>query len=250
MGFLACGEKRRYFESRYTIGGRTENKHTYVGGSLNGTGGRHYYRHRVYHAQLGRFCSRDPMGYEAGDNSQYRYVRGNPAAYADPWGMHIYLTKGQAGRWDLVGLIHQDVCVDTWDYDLANECCTHTGIRCFSFGIDPDNPGWRYWPGNKFWLGWSRLSTWASRIPSILPRPGRLFPPEDRTGHIYESSFSFDPNRIEDSIKTDCIEDAQWLNYILTRRLGLTDRYTPTELNCVNYTNNEYADAKAWFGSR
>ena len=46
----------------------------------------HYYRHRIYHAMLGRFCSRDPVGYEGGFNS-FAYVSGSPSVRTDPMGL-------------------------------------------------------------------------------------------------------------------------------------------------------------------
>ena len=89
IGFLACDNKRRYSESRYTIGGRTENKHTYVGGSLNDAGGPNYYRHRMYHAQLGRFVSRDPIGYWANSINLYEYAFDSPTNGTDPSGLQF-----------------------------------------------------------------------------------------------------------------------------------------------------------------
>ena len=49
------------------------------------TTGECYYRHRMYHAQLGRFGSRDPVGYEGGVNL-FRYVLNNPLIYVDATG--------------------------------------------------------------------------------------------------------------------------------------------------------------------
>ena len=80
-------EKARYSESRYTIGGRSENKHTYVGGSLNDAGGPNYYRHRMYHAQLGRFCSRDPIGYKGSSWNLYEQGDSNVPNLGDPLGL-------------------------------------------------------------------------------------------------------------------------------------------------------------------
>ena len=51
--------KRRYSERSYTIGRRTENKHTYINGRLDGAGGRNYYRQRTYHSQLARLAVED-----------------------------------------------------------------------------------------------------------------------------------------------------------------------------------------------
>ena len=49
-----------------------------------------YYRHRMYHTQLGRFGSRDPIGFRGGDNNLYRYVRNTPVTVVDPLGLKVY----------------------------------------------------------------------------------------------------------------------------------------------------------------
>lgn len=46
-----------------------------------------YYRNRMYLSELGRFVSRDPIGYEAGDVSLYRYVGNSPLMHGDPSGL-------------------------------------------------------------------------------------------------------------------------------------------------------------------
>ncbi len=40
-----------------------------------------------YHAQLGRFLNRDPIGYRAGDANVYRYVGNRPTGSVDPFGL-------------------------------------------------------------------------------------------------------------------------------------------------------------------
>lgn len=40
-----------------------------------------------YHAQMGRFVNRDPIGYRGGDPNLYGYVRGRPTRYVDPMGL-------------------------------------------------------------------------------------------------------------------------------------------------------------------
>jgi RHS repeat-associated protein len=47
---------------------------TFTGPVLDNETGFMLYRNRVYHTTLGRFVQRDPIGYEAGDVSLYRYV--------------------------------------------------------------------------------------------------------------------------------------------------------------------------------
>jgi RHS repeat-associated protein len=50
---------------------------TYTGREYDAETGLFHYRHRYYHAQLGRFLSRDPIGYLGGIN-MYAYVNGSP----------------------------------------------------------------------------------------------------------------------------------------------------------------------------
>lgn len=54
-------------------------------------------RNRYYHQQLGRWVSRDPIGYAAGDMNLYTYVDGEPLASVDPLGLvkgtHVPDTK-------------------------------------------------------------------------------------------------------------------------------------------------------------
>lgn len=63
--------------------------HTYVGGlnvrNENSDGGLLLMGHRWYDASLGRFLTRDPIGFRGGFN-QYAYVR-NPTTYNDPFGL-------------------------------------------------------------------------------------------------------------------------------------------------------------------
>jgi len=49
--------------------------------------GQYYVRARHYDADLVRWLSRDPIGYEGRDINLYRYVGGNPVARLDPLGL-------------------------------------------------------------------------------------------------------------------------------------------------------------------
>ena len=43
-----------------------------------------------YHAQLGRFVSRDPIGYQGGDRNLHGYVESRPTVSRDPFGLQHY----------------------------------------------------------------------------------------------------------------------------------------------------------------
>jgi RHS repeat-associated protein len=45
------------------------------------------YRARYYDPQVGRFVTKDPIGFDGGDVNLYNYVSGNPVNWIDPWGL-------------------------------------------------------------------------------------------------------------------------------------------------------------------
>lgn len=53
-----------------------------------GSTGLYYLRNRVYSPELGRFLSRDPIGFAGGFNL-YAYAAGNPASWRDPRGLDL-----------------------------------------------------------------------------------------------------------------------------------------------------------------
>jgi RHS repeat-associated protein len=77
-------------------------------------------RNRWYHPRLGRWVSRDPIGYDGGSMNLYAYVGGNPIKDVDPYGNVEYqikpdkvpnmgwykskLNKGERGRTIVIGL--------------------------------------------------------------------------------------------------------------------------------------------------
>ena len=64
------------------------NAYTYTGRQLDSETGLYYYRARFYAAQLGRFGSRDPIGYGDGYNF-FAYVTNRPVAATDPLGLTL-----------------------------------------------------------------------------------------------------------------------------------------------------------------
>jgi len=195
---------------------------------------------------VGRFAGWEPLGFEAGDNNWYRFVANNPVLDTDPTGRFIYLSKGQAGRWDPVGVIHQDIAVDKWKKD-ANGCWVKDGIASFSFGVNDLNKKVDY-PLQKSWLGWAdalALDVLAIHFRGFRPEVELgLRAGKHMEGEIYSSTF--DPKMIVSTMKTTPEEDQKWLKY-MQGRLGTKDRYTVLWSNCVNYTNHEFSDAKKMF---
>ena len=61
----------------------------YAGRRYDAETGLYYVRARYYDPDLGRFLSRDPLGYAAGANL-YLYAGGNPAVHTDPDGEFVF----------------------------------------------------------------------------------------------------------------------------------------------------------------
>jgi RHS repeat-associated protein len=68
----------------------------YTGRESDPETGLYYYRARYFDANVGRFISTDPIGFEAGDSNLYRYVFNNSTTYTDPSGKIIPLLLGAA----------------------------------------------------------------------------------------------------------------------------------------------------------
>ena len=130
---------------------------TPIRGELDDRTGHYYYRVRFYAAQLGRFCSRDPI---AADNNLYRYVFDNPLGATDPTGLADCSKCTNAAKSALLNQIHQAIdqtwifgsgtifggpwqCVrwaDTFESNLPpqvawNPCCTGNGQAHASLGF-------------------------------------------------------------------------------------------------------------------
>ena len=60
---------------------------TFTGQVLDSETGLMLYRNRYYNTGLGRFVTRDPIGYRAGDNSLYRYVGNRTVNFQDEFGL-------------------------------------------------------------------------------------------------------------------------------------------------------------------
>lgn len=63
------------------------NRYSYTAREWDQTVGLHHFRARWMSGLSGRFLSRDPMKYDAGDPNLFRFVAGRPVVYTDPTGM-------------------------------------------------------------------------------------------------------------------------------------------------------------------
>ena len=64
------------------------NRYMYTGREWDNVIGQYHYRARMYDAGLGRFCSRDPIGYEDGKHL-YSFLGGKAVSYLDPFGLFL-----------------------------------------------------------------------------------------------------------------------------------------------------------------
>jgi RHS repeat-associated protein len=71
-----------------------QNPFKYVGqfGVMDEENGLFYMRARYYDSEVGRFISKDPIGFAGGDINLYSYVQNNPTKYIDPFGLQSLVT--------------------------------------------------------------------------------------------------------------------------------------------------------------
>lgn len=72
---------------KVTAVGSINQPYTYTGMEYDPETGKYFVRFRYYDADSGRFLSRDPLSFAAGDVVLTNYVGGNPVNYTDPWGL-------------------------------------------------------------------------------------------------------------------------------------------------------------------
>lgn len=70
----------------------------YTGREWDKETGLYYYRARYYDSMVGRFLSKDPIGFGGGVNF-YGYVRNNPISFVDPFGKDSLLFNGTLVYW-------------------------------------------------------------------------------------------------------------------------------------------------------
>jgi RHS repeat-associated protein len=73
------------------------NRYTYTGREWDNDIKQYHYRARMYDASLGRFCSRDPVGYASGSENLFQLLESNSMGSVDPLGetgWQIYPSAG------------------------------------------------------------------------------------------------------------------------------------------------------------
>jgi len=123
--------------------------------------GMYHVRHRYYHPQLGRWMSRDPLGYVDGMNS-YEYVSGCPTVWSD------YLGLLKVFIWNT----HPEI-VNGWQIGLA---WGHASLQ-----LD-DGTYISFWPSNTDRQGKGSLYSSSSMEPNDLAQD------EDWNGHKPDST--------------------------------------------------------------
>ena len=102
--YTAYGERLRVItgdDQRYSFTGREMNNNSI------------HYRYREYFTSLGRFGSRDPVGYHFNqDGNLYKYVDNMPAQSGDPYGLDKWITDMNNGKNNLYKCCDKLPCSD------------------------------------------------------------------------------------------------------------------------------------------
>jgi len=123
----------------------------------------------------------------------------------------ITLETGNSGAGVINNLVHQQICVDR----------PSRSKRCFSFAAT----GGQLPQFSSTWLGWDSWVTGA-----ILK--GEVYDPAPVSGATIESTH------------TPTVAEADnWVDYMDTKRLGLTDGYSVARHNCRLFSQWEFRDA-------
>ena len=147
-GHATSRRKPRFKIAARSIRRRDANPYTYTGRRFDEETGIYQYRYRYYHAQLGRFVTRDPIEYDGSRWNLYEYVNGAPSMATDPSGLapprHCFEMSSIEGLctvscvcWqrDALGQeiwVHEDFAVDI---NEPRENCTERAERK---ELDPD----------------------------------------------------------------------------------------------------------------
>jgi len=139
----------------------------YTGRELDPATGLYYYRARYYHPHLGRFLTRDPLSYSAGDENLYRYLSSRPLMLSDP--------LGKAGGAAVAGASALPVVLE-WGWRVAS--AVSTVITFWELARSPANVTFLELTGYDYALGTDNLAAPAVSfdIRRLVARSGKDFP--------------------------------------------------------------------------
>lgn len=98
------------------------NRYTYTGREWDDVLHQYHYRARMYDAELGRFCSKDPIGYEGSRFNFFKYVDSAPLVAVDPNGLFRMPPKKPTHP-PIKPWPERKRCCAGIDYDPLLHCC-------------------------------------------------------------------------------------------------------------------------------
>ena len=175
-----------------------------------------------YSPQCGRWTTRDPIEEKGGVNL-YAFCENDPISNYDKLGLDVTLTTGNkyAEWWKIINrYFHQEICVDTWEWNRKSCCWRKTGRRCYSFAEE----GFGFGAPGDDWLGMESI-----KGPGILR--GKVYPTGDQGLKDTETL-----------VTTPCQDKAFW-NYLRSMK-GREDIYSLFRHNCRTFSRAMLSMAK------
>ena len=128
---LSDGSQTLVEERHYTAFGVMQRTGSWPGLAYAYTGrewepelGVYYYRARYYDPEVGRFLSRDPIGFASGATNLYGYVQNGPINFVDPFGL------GPEDYWRNQALAARDFWRNYWEMREANTMGADKYFHC------------------------------------------------------------------------------------------------------------------------
>jgi len=138
----------------------------------------------------------------------------------DPYGLDIYLITGNNTWNPLNNILHQKICVDTWNQDKKNNEWKAEKV-CLAFAAT----GLFSKEKSNTWLGWSKKNIGC-------PMEGVTY---------WDASVG----TVDKTIKTSRMQDEKYFRYLWGRH-DLKDTYNFT-LNCRTFAQMEFKYAKSHY---
>lgn len=156
-------------------GSKVKNTYTFTGREWDEEIDLYYYRARYYDADVGRFISKDPIGFIGGTNL-YVYVQNNPIRFIDPFGLLTFEEiKTLAAANNLSGQSNEMIICMCWkesnfDPKAQSSISTARGLMQVTKGAAKDT-GYNYDllfdPATNIQAGSKYLKLAIQRVPSV-----------------------------------------------------------------------------------